>query len=366
MKNFIIGLTLFLLSLLTKAFAQDTFEKKAHEIAIRIEKITLEEKQALKKEVDAVNTELVEGNLTKEEAEKKKQELAEVRAENIQKRVAVEQESLQELIQLKVDGKITSDGSDLGRGGTVVIIGSSNDSIGKNQTEIIIPSMKVYKGNDGKKYRQPKRTTSQFVFAMGLNNVMEDGNYADDQYNFIGSHFYEWGVTLNSRLIENHNLLHAKYGLSLMYNNLRPRDNQFFVVNGNQTDLVTNPIHLKESRFRNVYLVVPLHLEFDFSKPKIHDGETYFRTHKSFRMGVGGYAGINVKSKQILKYEDNDLKSTEKTKGDYNVNNFIYGVSAYMGYRTTSLYVKYDLNELFENNSIAANTISFGVRFDFN
>jgi hypothetical protein len=31
-----------------------------------------------------------------------------------------------------------------------------------------------------------------------------------------------------------------------------------------------------------------------------------------------------VKSKQILKFEDNDYKTTQKTKGDYNVNNFIY------------------------------------------
>ena len=39
-----------------------------------------------------------------------------------------------------------------------------------------------------------------------------------------------------------------------------------------------------------------------------------------------------------------------KQKGDFNVNNFIYGLSAYIGYKETSLYVKYDLNPIFENN----------------
>ena len=366
MKKIKTGIVLFFLSFITKTWAQDTFEKKAHDIAVRIEKITIEEKQALKKEVDSVNTDLVEGKITKEEAEKKKQELAVVRAQNIEKRTAEEQAKLQELVQMKVDGKIASDGTELKKGGTVVIIGASKDSIGKSQTEIIIPSLKVYKGNDEKQFRQAKRTTSQFVFATGLNNLIENDKYADDKYSFIGSHFYEWGLTLNSRLMKDHNLLHAKYGLSLMYNNIRPLDNQFFVVNGSQTDLIENPIHLKESRFRNVNLVFPVHLEFDFSKPKIKNNQTYFRTHNSFRMGFGGYAGINLKSKQILKFDDNDLKAFQKTKGDYNVNNFIYGLSAYAGYRAASLYVKYDLNELFENNPISANNISLGIRFDFN
>lgn len=365
MKNFTIYLVILIFFCITKMIGQETFEKRAHKIAVKIEKITEEEKQALKKEVDIVNDQLVEGTISKQAAEEKKQELAEVRAKNIETRVAIEQENLQNLIQERVDGKIASNGSN-SKGGTCIILGSSNDSIRKNSTEIIIPAMKVYNGNDEKQKRQTKRTTSQFVFATGLNNTMIEGEYQDDKYSFIGSHFYEWGFTFNSRLAKEHNLLHAKYGMSLMYNNIRARDNQSFVVNGEQTDLVTNSINLKESRFRNVYLVVPLHLEFDFSGARERDGEKYFKSHQSFRFGLGGYGGINVKSKQILKYEDNDLKSTQKTKGDFNVNNFIYGVSAYVGYRATSFYVKYDLNPLFENNTIDENNISLGVRFDFN
>src|SRR5690606_20830345 len=98
--------------------------------------------------------------------------------------------------------------------------------------------------------------------------------------------------TYNTRLLKNHNLLHVKYGLSLMYNNLRPTENHSFAVNGDQTDLIANAAHLKESRFRNVYLVAPVHLEFDFSKGEKNDGKSNFRTHKGFRLGLGGYAGI--------------------------------------------------------------------------
>jgi hypothetical protein len=215
-------------------------------------------------------------------------------------------------------------------------------------------------------YRE-KRTTSQFVFAAGLNNVVTDGDIENSDFRFWGSHFYEWGLTYNTRIAKNSNLLHIKYGMSVMYNNLRPTDNRMFVVNGNQTNLEDSGLNLKESRFRNVYLVAPLHLEFDFTPKKTDkEGKTYFKTHDSFRLGIGAYGGVRVKSKQILKYEIDDLDIKEKIKGDFNSSNFIYGLSAYIGYKETSLYVKYDLNPLFKDNAVKQNNVSLGVRFDFN
>ncbi|MWB95260.1 hypothetical protein GON26_12895 [Flavobacterium sp. GA093] len=343
MKNFTVYLILFFFLLVSKVLGQETFESKAREIANKIERVTKEEKEALKQEVEAVNVQLSEGKITKEQADKRKNELAEARAVIIEEKVTLAQNELNDLVQQKVDGKIKEED--------------------KEHTYTFRWNSKEWRNDT---IHREKRTTSQFVFAAGLNSTMVDGKLQDSEYGFIGSHFYEWGLTYNSRLMKNDNILHAKYGLSLMYNNIRPTDNRSFVVNGDQTDLVTNPIHLKESRFRNVYLVAPVHLEFDFSKDGHNGEERYFRTHKGFRMGFGGYAGINVKSKQILKYEDNDLKATEKTKGDFNVNNFIYGLSSYIGYGETSLYIKYDLNPLFKDNPVEENNISLGVRFDFN
>lgn len=343
MKNFTIYLFILVFLFVSKVLGQETFESKAKKIANKIEKITKEEKQKLKEEIEVINEELSEGKITFEQADKRKKELAEARAVIIEEKVTLAQNELNDLVQQKVDGKIKEQDS------------TRRFSIswdrGKHKKDSI---------------RSERRTTSQFVFAMGLNSTMADGKLQDSNYNFIGSHFYEWGFTYNSRLMKNDNLLHAKYGLSLMYNNIRPTDNRSFVVNGDQTDLVTNAINLKESRFRNVYLVAPVHLEFDFSKPTIKDGKTYFKTHKSFRFGVGGYAGINVKSKQILKFEEEDLKYKTTIKGDYNVNNFIYGLSSYIGYKELSLYFKYDLNPLFQNNLVKENNVSLGLRLDLN
>ncbi|GEC71108.1 hypothetical protein SAMN05443543_101374 [Flavobacterium flevense] len=341
-----------------------SFEAKAKAIGNEIKRITDEEKSALKAEVSSIDKEIEEGIISKEKAAELKLKKAQEHATNIETKVAVEQEKLNQLVQDKVDGKVFEEVDHKKKGGTL-ILGSNNGSFDDSR-EINLASMKVYNGEEDKLKRHIKRTTSQVVFAIGANNLNTDGTVENSDFKYLRSHFYEWGLTYNTRILKNDNLLHAKYGLSLMYNNLRPTDNRNFQVNGNQTDLVINPVGLKDSRFRNVNVVIPIHLEFDFTKPTIKEGKTYFNSHNSFRLGVGGYIGTNLKSKQILKYDIDGYKSREVTKGDFNTNDFIYGLSTYVGYKATSLYLKYDLNPLFKDNTVKQNNVSLGLRFDFN
>lgn len=360
MKNFTLYLAITACLLACKLSAQETFETRAKAIAEKIENITKDEKAALKAELETVNKDLENGTITKQQADEKKMKLAEIRSKNIETRLAKAQEELKELVQQKVDGKIESSDSIVVKGKKYKITYTVIDS-----TYIDAKGIKrnyIRKKN----IRIERRTTSQFVFAAGLNNVVTDGNATNSDFKYWGSHFYEWGITGNTRLFKNDNLLHLKYGFSVMYNNLRPTDNRVFVVDGNQTNLETSAINLDESRLRNVYLTLPLHLEFDFTKAKIKDGKTTFKTHKSVRVGMGGYAGLRLKSKQKLSFEENGNDFNTKEKGDFNVNDFIYGVSTYIGYKETSLYLKYDLNPLFSNNAIKQNNVSLGIRFDFN
>jgi hypothetical protein len=334
--------------------AKQTFEEQAKNIATNIENITKEEKAELKKEVEAVNVELENGKITKEEAEVKKQKLAETRARNIENRVGIEQENLKNLVQQKVDGKLSEEN----KPNSFPFIFSI--SSGKNKE-------KYQRKQDSIAKAPEKRTTSQFVLAFGANNLATDGAIANSDFSYWQSQFFEWGSTYNTRIFKNDNLLHLKYGFSVMYNTIRPTDNRYFVPGGNgQTNLEVFPYELEDSRFKNVYLVAPLHVEFDFSGNKSKNDNTGFSTHKGVRFGIGGYGGFRIKSKQKIYYDSGDDKVRIKTKGDFNANDFIYGVSSYLGYKSTSLYLKYDLNPLFENNVIDQNNISLGVRFDFN
>ena len=370
MQKIIIYTVILVVSLLSKVVAQEkTFDKQVKEIASNIELITNKEKSNLKVEVEAIDLQVKEGKITLEKGKELKQRVAEECAKNIENKIAIEEAKLAQLVQDKVDGKITVSEEKLKKGGTTIILGSNrNDSIGKNKTEINLTTMKVYRGEHNKFERKSKRTTSQFVFAFGLNNAIPElKDTENSDFRVWGSHFYEWGVTYNSRLIKNHNLVHAKYGFSVMYNNLRPTDNRYFVKSGNQTYLATSSFDLEESRLRNIYLAAPFHLEFDFTPKKYSkDGTTsYFRTHESIRLGIGGYAGVRIKSKQLLRYEVDGDKEKNKQKGDFNVSDFNYGLSTYIGFRATSLYFKYDMNQLFKNNG-DLNNVSLGLRWDFN
>lgn len=344
MKNFIIYLSILILVSTAKMFGQETFEERAKVIASRIEKITKEEKALLKLQVEDVNKDLEKGIINREQADEKKLKLAEASASKIETRVAQEEQNLTQLVKEKVEGRIAY--------------------LDTAKTKKSFSLAYRYK-NDTIKHSE-KRTTSQFVFATGVNNLVTNNALAHSDYRYWGSHFYEIGLSYNTRILKNHNLLHFKYGMSVQYNNLRPTDNRYFVENGDQTYLETASIKLDDSRLRNVNLVVPLYLELDFSGNKNHNDKPFFQTHKSVRLGLGGFAGFNVKTKQIVKYEENGHDYTQKEKGNFNANDFVYGVGAYLGYKQTSLYVKYDLNPLFKNNVVDQNNISLGVRFDLN
>lgn len=372
MKKTIIYSTLLAVLFSINLIAQETFEAKAKAIAEKIENITKEEKNTLKKEIEEINIQFENRTLTKEQAYIKKQELAQARAVIIENRIAVVQAELNRLVQEKVDGKIAEnlekkETTELIFGKKLVIKMENDENdqhkLGENKLTLSIKKDSIKKK---RKSYQEKRTTSQFVLAYGFNDLVTDGQLDNSDFERFGSRFYEWGITYKSRLLKNDNLLHLKYGFSVMYNNLSPKNNDYFVKNGDQTYLATHPNPLKDARFKNVYLVTPLHLEFDFSGNQSRNGNPKFRTQESVRLGVGGYAGFHLKSKQLLSYDIDNLMIRQKLKGDYNANDFIYGLSSYIGYKDTSLYFKYDLNPVFENNPTKQQNVSLGLRFDWN
>lgn len=351
MKNVILYVGLLLCLFVSKSFAQQTFEDRIKVISDKIELITKEEKSALKAEVEAVNKQLEAGQITVDQADSTKLEFAEVRAANIERRTAAAQEELKKLVQEKVEGRVAE--RDSTRRYRITASASGNFNIETNK--------KVRDTMKGE-----NRTTSQLVFAFGLNHYLTDGAMAHSDYRVWGSHFYELGLTLNTRLLKNNNLLHLKYGLSMQWNSVRPTDNRAFGRSNTQTFLVENAPEnypFKDSRFRNANLVAPVHLEFDLSGK---DKYGRFYTHQSWRLGLGGYVGANVRSKNVIQYEHPWGTNTQKEVGDWNVNDFVYGVSAYVGYQAFSIYCKYDLNPVFRLNPVDEHNISFGLRLDLN
>ena len=203
------------------------------------------------------------------------------------------------------------------------------------------------------------------MFAIGFNNAIIEGQDFDDSpYKLGGSGFIELGYAWKTRIFDNTNFWRLKYGFSFQWNKFDIKDNQYFVNTDGDVTLQEFPVELNKAKFRTTNLVFPVHLEFGPSK-KI-EKEDYFRysTRNKFKIGLGGYAGLNIGSMQKLKYKEDGNRIKDKQRGGFEVNEFVYGLSSYLAWGDTALYVKYDLNPLFKDQAFDQNNISVGLRFD--
>lgn len=373
--NRILYLMLFLLFSLF-SYTQSAFENRIKMIKNDIEIIKLQEKETLRLEVEAINARLDKGEITSSEAEIQKKAVAEKCADRIESRIEPLEKEIQALVKGEVEDKddridnLDDEDDEDQEDEENEKDDDEEEYRDKKKREIDFDGFSIdWKPRKHKKYRGESRTTTQFVFAFGLNNLVTDGDLGSIEDNGIklsNSRFYEWGWTWKTRLAQNSPFLNLKYGLSFTYNNLRPENNQYYIKTGDKTVLANHPESLRdEPYFRTINMVVPVHLEFDFSKKRMSEESAIIRTQKTFRMGIGGYAGINIRSKQLLEYKADGLETEQTTRGDYNTSDFIYGLSAYFGYKDVSLYTKYDLNPLFTDNDTDQNNISLGLRFDF-
>ena len=334
--------------------AQDASKTiKLKELKEQKSKIITSEKELLKKEVESINELLVKEGITLEEAQKQKEAVARKRALNIDNQIAI------------IDNKIAL----VERNGTYnieaeepkVSIGIGVEDRGDGD---VLLGIHVNTGKE-KKVKFDKRTHLNFVVAAGFNNTVINGQVINDsEYKIGGSRFFEFGLVYTTRVFKNTNWMRFRYGLSYQSNGLKPVDNQYFVQIGDQTELQDFDVELEKSKFRLDHLVVPLYFEFGPSKKEEDEHKIRYKTDKKIKLGLGGYAGLRIVTRQKLKFEENGENVKEKTKKSFNTNELTYGLSGYFGVGDSSLYVKYDLSPVFNNSLMDQNNISLGVRIE--
>ncbi|WP_178985469.1 hypothetical protein [Winogradskyella helgolandensis] len=326
------------------------FEEQAATIASRIDSITTSEKSILKKEIKKIDKKVEKNEITADTAEVEKKKLAAYHAKRINDAVFIEEQKLQLLIKNKVSGKLER--TEEPNKPFISVFEEENfykDSISGLEVE--------------------KRFTTQFVFALGINTVLNGGDYYGDGFKVNPIGYGELGFTFKYRLKENKNLWNLKFGLSMMTDEIRPKeDSDILVTNGNQTTLEDIGFELKKSRLNNLSFGIPVHIELDFSKPQYHKKteQTYLRSQRGFRLGLGGFFSVRTQTSQFIKYKEGgkDIRQTETYH--FNMNSFNFGPSVYFGYRDVSIYAKYDMNPVFKDNPEDINTLSIGLRVDIN
>lgn len=302
----------------------------------RLEIIKADEKILLKYEIEKINKKLEDGKITAKEAEQQKQKAAQLAAANIEYRLAKEKR------EMLTDYYIQE-------GGSFIRFGE------------VFDTRKIKK----RPLQYDRRTYSDIVFAVGLNNAIQDGkSLSDSDYRIGGSRFFEFGISWRTRVFKDHNFVRFKYGLSLQYNNLKPTGNRIFVDNGNETTLEEFPNDLNRSKIRMTNLVVPMYFEFGPSNKIEKENYIRYNTRRQFKIGIGGYAGFNIAVKQKLKYSQDGDRVDQEIRRNFNTNTFVYGLAGYMGWDDLSLYCKYDLSPIFKSPNAQQRNISLGIRLD--
>lgn len=348
----------FLLGGVYECYSQrNSIDKSVKVLEQQKDQIEKQEKKALKEEVKSINERLDRGLITENEAQILKEEAARKRAMNIENRLAI----LENKIALLERNGIEVMELDSIDNTTRFMIDFGGDEDGEER----ILGIRFRERAKRRPIKYDRRTYTDFVMAIGLNNALIEGqSLGDSPYKIGGSRFFEMGLQWRTRVFKNSNWLRFNYGFSFQFNGLKPEGNQYFVQNGNQTELQEFDVELDKSKLRMDNLVFPVHFEFGPSRIYQTEEKIRYSLKKQFRMGIGGYGGFNIGTRQKLKYSRNGEKIKDKFKRDYNTSDLIYGLSAYAGFDNTTLYLKYDLNPIFKDAPIEQRNISLGLRFD--
>ena len=338
-------------------------EEETSELQSILTRIESEEKEFLKSKVKEINSKLENGNLSEQEAQDLKLEAAEDSAKNIQdaQSLVYDWASFQKRKYGEVDLEQFQDYDSY-----LMII----DELGLSPSSFTFKLFDISskKETDSKSLKErdlpySNRTFSDLFIGISFNNAVLDGGSIDDtSFKFGGSRSFEIGYEWSTRVFKESNFLRINYGFSFQFNGLKPKDNQIFVQNGEQTELESFEFDLEKSKFRMDNLILPVHLQFGESKTTVLDnGNKRFSDH-SFKVGVGGFAGINLANTQKLKFDDGRRNEKLKQRDDFNTNNLLYGLSAYVGWETFSIFAQYNLNPIFTDNVRDLNNFQIGVR----
>ena len=349
-------LAFLLISLLMQSMKaqEQNYEKKITALEQLKDDVVSKEKEALKQEIERINEQLENKDISAGQAQELKEAAAKKHALNIENSISI------------IDNKISL--LKRNKGETYVL--SESESHDDESFDIDFNGERIisFKTKDSYRDRDIKydrRTYVDPVIAFGINNAIVDGQSLEDSpYKLGGSRFVELGWAWRTRVFKNSNALRLNYGISFQFNGLKPKGNQYFEVNNGETELQEFEFDLRKSKFRMDNLVFPIHLEFGPSRFSKTDRRIRYSIRNQFRFGIGGYGGFNIGARQKLKYtrEGRDVK--DKLKGGYNTSSFVYGLSAYVGFDGVQLYAKYDLNPIFRDAVVEQRNVSLGVRFD--
>ena len=218
-----------------------------------------------------------------------------------------------------------------------------------------------------RKNKQPQ-TTAQGDIHFGWNNMLDNGYLVTDvpgELRTWQSFVFTLGFAGKTRIGKSHSKLYIRYGLQFNWQHFRLKGNNIIHKEESIDGTVFVPANqprpeiqnVSYSRYKVVYMDVPLMLMLDLSKKRMDN---------SLTLGVGGYGGVKINNKRKIFYDDfNNDAVKEKTRNDFYMNQWRYGAMAQIGYGAFKITGKYDLNYFFREDKATPNYQIASVAFGF-
>lgn len=287
-------------------------------------------KKALTKNIEKINEQVKTGALTEEQGDLQKNQLAEQYADVINAHNKV------------IDAQITYAGYQV--------------TLDETKNKLSINNF-----NSNIKLRESIRTSSSLSVSFAY-NFMNGENLDINDFSYANNNYFAIGYNFKTRL-DNNNHIRLLYGVTYQSHGTELNGNRF-ITQGNQSQIADLGFNADKAKFRQDQLVFPLHFEFGGSnRIEYEDGRVRFIDDEYWKFGIGGFAGFNMSSRAKLKYRQNDTDIKETRINNFDNEKFLYGLDAYVGYDSVALFGRMNLNKVFEKNSLDAQYITFGIRF---
>lgn len=208
-----------------------------------------------------------------------------------------------------------------------------------------------------KKFR-PTKDLSPYI-SYGIMNLTNDkpDNALDNNLRYAGNFEfgfkfnYQFGRTSPWGLIS---------GIGFSWRTLSI-DNNMFVAKGTDSNvyLANYDKGLSKSKLRTGYIIVPLGLQYNFSRLKNAGMDVqYLDYSEGFRIGANIYGGVKMSTNNIIKGDGIGYRD----RSDYQVSPFIYGGQFTVSYNDFSIFVKKDFGNFFRNGNFENDkALVFGV-----
>ena len=200
-----------------------------------------------------------------------------------------------------------------------------------------------------------KATKFNFDIDLGYNSLVDTDDTQVPDLKTLGSRYVSLNLHLNSQIGGRKSPFYIVSGFEFAFNNFM-FDDDIVVRDINKVTVFTEDTERNYEKSKLTYssVNVPIMPMLKFKRENGKDG---------FVIGAGGFAGYRLGSHTKLKYEEDGKTEKDKTRDNFNLSDFQYGLEGIIGYGSLNLFVKYNMNDVFKDNrGPHANVISFGLR----